>query len=129
MARRNRRREIENVGIRETLRRLREIGTHVESAAKRALKESVDMVVADIKERCPVRTGKLRDSIKAEANSDGTVYKIIASAENEGVDYSRLVEYSPRGTPFMQPALEANKDRVYDNIRAAARRAFETGHD
>lgn len=119
-----------DLGMRETLRQLREIGEHVVTAAKDALKQGADEVVADAKSHCPVRTGKLRDSIRAEANRAGTSYKIVADADNNGFCYGQIVEFSPKEgyKPFLYPALEANYGRVMGNIRAAIDRATQTGH-
>jgi len=118
-----------DMGVRETVRQLREIGEHAVEAAKMALKEGVDEVVADAKRRCPVKTGKLRDSIRAEPNRDGTSYEISAEAQNNGFFYGQIVEFSPKEGyhPFLYPALEANQGRIRANIRAAINRAIQTG--
>lgn len=117
------------IGMRETLRQLREMGEHVVTAAKNALKDGADEVVADAKSRCPVRTGRLRDSIKAEPNRDGTAFDISANAQNDGYYYGQIVEFSPEiNRPFLYPALEANMGRIHGNIRAAINRALQTGH-
>lgn len=120
----------DTIGLPETMRRLREMGDRVVQAAKNALKTGADEVVADAKSRCPVRTGKLRDSIRAEPNRDGTFYTIIADADRNGFCYGQIVEFSPKEgyTPFLYPALEANYGRVMANIRGAIRQAAETGH-
>ena len=119
----------DNLGLPETLRRLRVMGEHVVQAAKDALKHGADEVVADAKSRCPVRTGKLRDSIRAEPNRESTSYKIVADADNNGFCYGQIVEFSPKEgyTPFLYPALEANYGRVMGNIRAAINSAIQTG--
>ena len=98
-------------------------------AAKDALKQGADEVVADAKSRCPVRTGKLRDSIRAEPNREGTSYKIIADADNNGYQYGQIVEFSPKEgfTPFLYPALEANYGRVMSNIRTAISNVIGSG--
>lgn len=118
------------IGFQETMRQLREMGEHVVTAAKTALQRGADELVADAKSRCPVRTGKLRDSIRAEPNRDGTSYKIIADAEKNGYQYGQIVEFSPKEgyKPFLYPALEANIGRIMANIRAAINHAAETGH-
>ena len=115
----------DTISLPETMRQLREMGEHVVQAAKDALKQGADEVVADAKNRCPVKTGKLRDSIRAKTNSDGTVYTIVADADRNGFCYGQIVEFSPKEgyTPFLYPALEANYGRVMANIRAAVNRA------
>ena len=66
---------------RRTVQQLREVGEHVVEAAKRALKEGVDIVIADAKSRCPVDTGKLKDSIRAISKEGGAVYHIEAKRQ------------------------------------------------
>ena len=63
--------------------RIRAMGEKVLAAAKEELRKGADLVVADAKSRCPVRTGKLRDSIRAVSNKDGSVYWIVADASVE----------------------------------------------
>lgn len=111
-----------------TLTNLREMGEHVASAAKQALRSGAYTVAADAKRRAPVRTGKLRDSIKVTGNSNGTRYKVSADATNNGYKYGRIVEYSPKiNKPFLHPALEANKSRIREGIKDAARDAIARG--
>lgn len=123
-------RQMSNLGMPETLRQLREMGEHVVEAAKTELARGAAEVVADAKSRCPVRTGKLRESIKATPNSSATFYNISADAQNNGFYYGQIVEFSPKPefTPFLYPALDANIGRIYGNIRAAVNRAVQTGH-
>ena len=119
----------DDLGLRETVRQLREMGSHVVTAAKAGLATGAAAVVSDAKNRCPVRTGKLRDSIKAEPNSSGTSYKISADADNNGFCYGQIVEFSPKEgfKPFLYPALDANYGTVMSNIRTEIRRAIGSG--
>lgn len=98
-------------------------------AAKKALKDGVDDVVADAKSRCPVRTGKLRNSIQAESNEEETVWYISANAsvptsnphsKDGRFYYGPIVEFSPKiNKPFMYPALENHEKEIRMNIRKA----------
>ncbi len=122
-------RDTGNLGVNETVRQLRELGEHVVEAAKASLAQGAADVVADAKSRCPVRTGNLRDSIKATPNRDGSSYKISANAQKDGFCYGQVVEFSPKiNKPFLYPALEANIGRIYTNVRDSIRHAVETGH-
>lgn len=113
----------------QTTRRLREMGTHVERAAKQALRTGAYKVVADAKSKVPVRTGNLRNSIKAEANRDGSVYRISANAKKNGVAYGQFVEFDPKiKTPFLYPALKENRQQIRENMKEAARQALRRGH-
>ena len=123
------------MSVAKTIAELREMGEHVVEAAKAELKKGVDAVVADAKSHCPVRTGKLRDSIKAEANKDGTVYWLSANASTLSAKsptglfyYGAAVEFSPKiNKPFLYPAMEAHRQEIENNVdnaiqNAAARR-------
>lgn len=128
----------------KTIAALREMGEHVVAAAKAALKDGADAVVADAKSRCPVRTGRLRDSIKAEPNRDASVYQISANASVEIKNsailnnseytgdgrfyYGAHVEFNPKiNRPFLYPAMDANRQQIYDNVSAAISRATRGG--
>lgn len=106
---------------RRVLRTLRGMGEHMTAAAKAVLREGAEEMAQDAKSRCPVKTGRLRDSIAVEANSAGTEYKITANAERNGFYYGKIVEYSPRGQPFMKPAYEANINRIRAKMREVLR--------
>lgn len=119
----------------KTIAELRAIGEHVVAAAKAELKKGVDAVIADAKSHCPVHTGKLRDSIKAEANKDATVYWISANASTESKKspsgrfyYGAAVEFSPRiNKPFLYPAMDAHRQEIWDNVANAIERAARGG--
>ena len=129
-----------------TERHLKELGDHVLTAAKEALKTCAEEVARDAKSRCPVyeghkkgngqvyhwqgaASGALRDSIKAEPNKSGTVYQISANAKNgKGYLYGQIIEFSPKiNRPFLYPALDANRDKVRESIAAAIRAAIKGG--
>lgn len=121
MARRN--------NSRQTLENLREMGEHVSNAAKRALRNGADKVAADAKSRVPVKSGRLRDSIKVTGNSNGTSYKVSADAQNNGYRYGKIVEFRPgHQRPFLYPALDANRQQIRENIKDAVRQAVARGH-
>lgn len=104
---------------RERLNDLRSLGANVARAAKAALKESVDKVVTAAKRNCPVKTGKLRDSIKAERQEGGASYKVTT------LFYGRIVEFSPKiNKPFLLPALEENRDGLIGNLHEAIRQTL-----
>ena len=105
----------------QTVKRLREIGKHVLQAAKSALKEGADLVVQDAKSRCPVKTGKLHDSIKAIPRQNDSVYEIEANARNDnGIPYGQFVEFDPKiNNPFLYPAMDANSNEIRNKIQEA----------
>lgn len=117
-------------GIDEAVRKLRELGEHVLEEAKMALHEGAELIVADAKSRVPVRTGKLRDSIKAVSLEDGAAYIISADARNEyGIPYGQFVEFSPKiNRPFLFPAMGANIGMIKNDVKQAIQDAIRRGH-
>lgn len=101
---------------------LRTYGERAAQAARQALEENAEIVMEEARRRCPVDSGKLRDSIHSEKKGANKI-RIIADAENNGYHYARIVEYSPRGKPFLRPALESKREEIKQNmiekIRAA----------
>ena len=114
----------------EAERRLQQLGEDVIFAAKLALAEGVDIIIADAKSRCPVKTGKLRDSINAVDVDNGMAYELTANATNDnGIAYGQFVEFSPKiNKPFLYPAIEANRDKVKEKIRQAIAEAIRYGN-
>lgn len=109
---------ISQQNLREVEARLREKGQEFFKAAKVALEECVDEIVADAKSRSPVDTGKLRDSIRKEKEQNGMAFKIHVDAQNsKGEAYGQYVEFSPRGHPFLYPAIDAHTGEVGGRIR------------
>ena len=116
-------------GISEAVRNLRMKGEHVLTAAKQALKEGADMIVQDAKSRCPVKTGALKNSIKAKSLEDGAAYELTADAKNKrGIAYGQFVEFDPRiAHPFLYPAMDAQRDAVNNRVKQAIDNAVARG--
>lgn len=100
--------------------------------AKRELAKGVMRIVADAKSRCPVDTGELRRSIKAESNDDDSLFYISANAFRRTQNpnsltgkfyYGQMVEFSPKiNKPFLYPAIRAHTKEIRENIRKAVLR-------
>ena len=118
--------------IRKAVQKLRAKGEHVIQAAKSALASGVEQLVTDAKNRVPVRTGKLKDSIKAkevEGVESGVLYEITANATNKkGIAYGQFVEFDPKiNKPFLYPAMDANRDSIERNIKESIQDAIRRG--
>lgn len=123
--------------IQKAVDELRAKGEHIIKAATKALKEGADKIVEDAKKRVPVKTGKLRDSIKAESvdvggdQYKGALYEILADAVNEknGVLYGQFVEFSPKiNKPFLYPAMDAQRNEVINGVKNAIAQATARGN-
>jgi HK97 gp10 family phage protein len=97
---------------------LKMISEKVSIKTKEALQECSQMLVNEAKSRCPVDSGRLRDSIHAEKRKAGTRYKIVADAkDDEGRYYGRIVEYSPKiNRPFLYPAMDSLREQIKDKL-------------
>lgn len=117
-------------GASDAVRKLRELGEHVLTEAKMALHEGAMLVVADAKSRVPVKTGKLKESIKAVSLEDGAVYELSADARNSnGISYGQFVEFSPKiAKPFLYPAMDANRNIIANDVKNAIQDAIRRGH-
>lgn len=102
---------------------LKMISEKVSKTTKEALKECSEMLVQEAKSRCPVDSGRLRDSIHAEKRKGGTKYQVVADAkDNEGRYYGRIVEYSPKiNRPFLYPAMDSLKEQIKEKLITAVR--------
>ena len=116
-------------GIWRTMANLREMGEHVAEAVMRALRTGAYRIASDAKSRCPVDTGRLRNSIDVSQSRSGNRVTVLADAENDGYHYAKHVEFDPQiNKPYMYPALDANKQQIYEDARNAASRAIARGH-
>ena len=97
---------------------LKLISEKVSEKTKEALKESAELLVNEAKSRCPVDSGRLRDSIHAEKKKSGTKYQVVADAkDDQGRYYGRIVEYSPKiNRPFLYPSMDALKDTIKEKL-------------
>lgn len=86
-----------------------------------AMAEFCRQVVKSAKLRAPVDTGKLKWSIRFQKKGEGEGegdYQISADAP-----YAAYVEYGTRKTraqPFMQPAINAYRQRFINNVKKIA---------
>ena len=127
--------------VRQAVEDLRRKGGHVVTAAKHALKEGADIILADMNNRAPVRTGRLKASIKAEPLENGAIYQFSANARNprDNFLYAPIVEFSEwhmwRGKrykkkkqAFMYPVMDARREEVNQMIKRAIDTAIARGH-
>lgn len=102
---------------------LRDYGKRAAQAARQALEENAEIVLEEARARCPVDTGKLRDSLHLEKKGADKI-RIVADAQNKGYYYGRLLEYAPNGKPFMRPALESKREEIHRNVLEKIRGAI-----
>ena len=123
-------------GGRQVYEILKELGEQVVEAAKAETMRQAEVIANDAKQRCPVDTGSLRDSIKVVAVNGGLVCRISANARNSkgkaypDFAYGQIVEFAPAnkgGHPFLYPAFDAHLDAAQEAIYNAVQRAWRSG--
>lgn len=113
---------------------LEEYGRQVTDDLRVVMEDTAGDVVTGAKSRVPVRTGRLRDSIRWRWNKNHTVIRIDARAVNprDKTNYAKIVEFSPKiNKPFLYPALDEVKDayraRMVETLRRSIRKAGGKG--
>ena len=98
--------------------------SRLESTASDMSEETADAIVTDARQRVPVRTGVLRDSIQARPQGIG--YLVEATAP-----YAARIEYGFHSTdslgrryhqsaqPYLTPAAEAQRAPYLDRLKRA----------
>jgi HK97 gp10 family phage protein len=97
---------------------------------KKAAKAAAVPVVLSAKSNAPVKTGAMRDSIKAKVfTKRGLIGALVLTGNREtlGIDeedkyyYPAIVEYKTK--PFLRPALDSNEGRVRQILMQELRKA------
>lgn len=129
-------------GLAELTRKFEAIEKGVDRELDRVLKESADVVRDEAKERAPVRTGKLRDSIisRLERASDFFTNARRSALVVVQAPHGHLVEFGTaphkidhfthpgaRENPFLFPAFEAKREEIIQSIMAAKLRGAIKG--
>ena len=79
-----------------------------EQANERALTAAAIYVQGDAKLRCPVQTGRLRNSITYKVKRDEAIIGTV-------VEYSPYIEFGTvkmKPKPYLRPALDENKNEI-----------------
>ena len=112
---------------------LKELGEQAMEAAKAALADGAEVVADEARRRCPVYDGRdrrvvkgaLKKSIHVVKGKGGKECYIVADAQaQDGLFYGTIVEFSPKGRPFLYPALDAKRKAVQDIIIERVREAI-----
>jgi len=112
---------IKVINLKQVTKALQAIGVP-NDAVKAAGKSSADAVVNEAQRLVPVRSGKLRDSIRVSATARG---KVTISAGNNrtskaGIPYANPIHWgwfkrNIKPQPFFVKAIGLTRDEVYEN--------------
>ena len=104
-------------------------GPMVAAAAKKAISENAQMIVAEAQKRCPEDTGRLKASIHAKPSKNGEHVDIVADAvaDDGKTHYSKIVEFSPKiDKPYMYPAADATRSKRREHMIETIRKAVRS---
>ena len=130
---------VEIVGGQRLVAHLAEAIRNIDPKTREALREVAHKVVQDAKALCPVDTGSLQRSIRAEEYPpEVNIYrifvvaggKIINPKTRKKVDYAAYVEYGTSrapAQPFLRPALEQNRPLLREVLMNSLKEAFKGG--
>jgi len=125
--------EIEIIGLKELEEKLSNLEEKLSKALAEALEEISEKIRDDAKNFAPIDTGALRKSIRIEKKGKLQV-SIIAGGggvinprSGREVDYAGYVEFGTSRMapqPFMQPALEKNRDEILRIVKEKVLEGF-----
>jgi len=104
--------------------RLSEIAEAIRQNLAAAMEAEAEKLEAEAKRRCPVDTGTLRNSIRAEVREGGTE---IEATVGSALQYAAPVELGALGRPpkpYLAPALIARKGALKQSVTHAVRNAI-----
>lgn len=112
-------------------------GEKAAEAARLSIKDNAETLAQAARELAPVEKGfyngrqhklkhpgRLRDSIHVEEGSKDKVLVVADATDDKGYCYAPIIEFSPRGQPFLKPAYEAKKIEMINHSKDAIRAAI-----
>ncbi|MBR0059914.1 MAG: HK97 gp10 family phage protein [Selenomonadaceae bacterium] len=113
-------------------------GDKAAQAARKALNENGENLAQTARELAPAEKGfyngrhfnpkhpgRLRDSIHVEEGGKDKILVVADAKDDKGYCYAPIIEYSPRGKPFMKPAYEAKKIEMINHAKDVIRAAIK----
>ena len=114
-------------------------GDKAAQAARQSIRDNAENLAQEARELAPVEKGfyvgrhfklkhqgRLRDSIHVEEGGKKDTLRVVADAKDDkDYCYARLIEYSPRGQPYMKPAYEAKKIEMINHSKDLIRAAIK----
>ena len=110
------------IGLRRAMNRVRRVQAAAREAREEVLEDWAESTQTAAKTRAPERTGRLQGSINKRVFDDAAYVGIWRPAPLEYAEYVEKGTSSMRAQPYLRPAFEANRARVYTDLRDAVRR-------
>jgi HK97 gp10 family phage protein len=111
-------------GLKELRGRLEDLGDELLDACKAAIEESAEAVQEQTERTVPVDQGRLKQTVRIRYR-DGKLTALVGWFDKDTY-YATFVEHgtvSQSAQPSLHPALEAERSKLVDRVRAHVRRA------
>jgi HK97 gp10 family phage protein len=108
-------------GGQKLVRRLKAMDEAAADILMQAAKAGGRIALDEAKERCPVDTGALRDSLNMTENTQKPTKADVKIDYDKSLKYGTFVELGARGrpaNPFMRQAVDENVDKINEAISA-----------
>lgn len=102
-------------GGQKLVRRLKAMDEAASDVLMQAAKVGGKIALDEAKERCPVNTGALRDSLNMTENTKKPTKADVKIDYDKSLKYGTFVELGARGhpaNPFMRQAVDDNIDKI-----------------
>lgn len=104
-------------GLKQLRAALRRMAPELNKGVRTALKESAEIVAVATRERAPVRSGKLKGSVRSFASGNRAGVRVNAMKVSrhypQGYPYPKRIEFEGGGVrAFVRPAFDEKKEEV-----------------
>ena len=118
-------------GLAEVQRTIQRIASDLENTIQSdvLMEAAKKFVVPAIRDRAPVRTGKLRDSITAQLAKSRSGKPIVKVGPGKGHFYSKFIEFGTSkvsARPFLRPAFRSVRKEVNKFLKSQIGRAIRS---
>ena len=107
------------IGGKEIAKRLRNMEDAASGILMKAAMKGGEIALDDARKKCPVDSGRLRNSLKLEELSSTPRKATVKVDYDKGIKYGAFVELGASGrkaNPFMRNAVDENIDKINDAV-------------
>jgi HK97 gp10 family phage protein len=103
-------------GVDAAIAKMLGLAAATDLVAEEAARKAAEPIEAAAKERVPVDTGALKDSIHIESEVENGVADARVVAGGDSAPYAVFVEFAPDNEPFLRPAADDGKDEAVKTV-------------
>jgi len=114
-------------GAEEVIQMLKDMGKAAEEVLEQAADAGGRLALLEAKRRCPVRTGRLKESLHLQNGKKTEIKADVKIQPGKKEYYGTFVELGTKrmpARPFMRPAVDENKERISEAVTKEVSRAL-----